>query len=84
MEFKLIFDKKALKQLQKLPGQIKKRIFDKLVKSKEDPFRFFERLSGRLDYKLRIGEYRAIADIKQDQRQIQVTKIGHRRNVYEK
>lgn len=84
MSFELIFDKKAASELSKLPKDIQKRIFTKLQQSKENPQRFFERLSGRLDYKLRIGKYRVIADLNHDKKQIQITTIGHRKNIYEK
>lgn len=60
MEFLVVFDKKAAKDLAKLPKDIKTRIFSKIVESKIDPLRFFERLKGRKDYKLRIGDYRVI------------------------
>ena len=84
MAFELIFDKKAMKELQKLPKKIRERIFSKLIESKKDPFKFFERLSGRLDYRARIGDYRVIADIEQKKNQICVLKVGHRKNIYEK
>lgn len=63
---------------------VKTRIFRKIIESKTDPFRFFERLEGRDDYKLRVGDYRVIADINQKERRIEVTKIGHRRSIYKK
>ena len=47
------------------------------------PLRFFERLKGRIDFKLRVGDYRVIADINQDSKRIEITEIGHRKNVYE-
>ncbi len=84
MDFELLFDKKAAKDLQKLPLEIRKRIFAKLLEAKKEPFRFFERLSGRLDYKLRVGDYRVIADLARDKKQIQVIKAGHRKTIYEK
>jgi len=36
------------------------------------------------DYKLRIGDYRAIADINRANNIIEITLIGHRKNVYKK
>ncbi|HLC65292.1 MAG TPA: type II toxin-antitoxin system RelE/ParE family toxin [Candidatus Nanoarchaeia archaeon] len=60
-------------------------VFDKkTVSAKENPFHFFERLEGRGDYKLRVGDYRVIADINQKERIIAVTLIGHRKNIYQK
>ncbi len=84
MVFELVFDKKTIKEMNKLPKKVKERIFLKLIESKKDPFNFFERLSGRLDYKARVGDYRIIADIKRDKNRIQVLRVGHRKNIYEK
>lgn len=52
------------------------------MRSKADPYRFFERLKGRKDYKLRVGDYRIIADINKTEKKIEVTLIGHRKNIY--
>lgn len=43
--YQLIFEKKALEELNKLNKQIKERIWNKLQDCKEDPFRFLEHLS---------------------------------------
>lgn len=80
--YDVIFDDPALAFLSTLPKDLRKRIYTKLISTKENPFHFFERLEGRTDYKLRIGDYRAIADIDQITRKIEVTLIGHRKNVY--
>ena len=80
--YELVFDEEAINFLSKLPKEIRKRIYDKLVSTKTNPFHFFERLEGRKDYKLRVGNYRVIADI--NSKKIQVIIIGHRRNIYKK
>ncbi|MBS3176790.1 type II toxin-antitoxin system RelE/ParE family toxin [Candidatus Woesearchaeota archaeon] len=82
--YDVIFDDEAIEFLNKLPKEIKERMFNKIIFSKENPFHFFERLAGRIDYKLRIGDYRVIADIDQGNRTIKVTIIGHRKNIYKK
>ena len=84
MGFSVIFDTKAVRELVKLPADIKTRIFKKIIESKTDPFRFFEKLEGRNDYKLRVGNYRVIADLNQKEKRIEVTKIGHRKKIYKK
>jgi len=81
--YKIIFDKKAGEELEKLPKELSSRIFNKIIKTKQDPFRFFIRLKGREDYKLRIGDYRIIADIDQENKKIIITKIGHRKSIYD-
>ncbi len=82
MSFELEFDEKAIEFLDKLPKELKKRIFDKIIQAKENPFHYFERLAERAEYRLRVGDYRIIADI--DSLKIQIRYIGHRKNVYEK
>lgn len=80
--YEVIFDEEAIDFLNKSPNNLKERIFNKILSTKENPFRFFERLKGRSDYKLRIGDYRVIADIDESLKKIQITTIGHRRNIY--
>ncbi len=62
-----------------MPSKI---IYNKIISTTENPFHFFERLTGRADYKLRIGDYRAVADIDSGNGTIKVTVIGHRKNIY--
>jgi len=80
--YKVIFDEKSIDFLNKLPKSRRKRIFNKIISTKENPFFFFERLKGRNDYKLRIGVYRAIANINKKTKKIDILIIGHRKNIY--
>jgi len=82
--YALVLDEKAVEFLEKADESLKKRIWRKLVFAKKNPHCFFERLSGRKDYKLRIGDYRAIADISDKRKTIEITLIGHRKNIYKK
>lgn len=77
-------DTKAAKLILKLPENIRIRITKKLRKANSDPFRFYEALEGRKDYKLRIGDYRVIADICIKERLIKVKLAGHRKHIYNK
>ena len=82
--YEVEFDDAAIDFLAKLPKDISKRIWNKIISAKGDPYHFFERLSGRTDYKLRVGDYRIVADINDNSKKIQITIIGHRKNVYQK
>jgi mRNA interferase RelE/StbE len=82
--YELDFDIEAIEFLETLPKHLKERIFNKIISSKENPFHFFSRLEGRPGYKMRIGDYRAIADIFPELNKIKVVKIGHRKNIYDK
>ena len=82
--YELIFDEEAIKFLDKLEKSISKRIFNKIQETKEDPHRYFEKLTNRKEYKLRVGNYRVIADINDSKITIYVILIGHRKNIYKK
>lgn len=79
-DFEFIFDISVISYLEKLNPRTKERIFNKLVLAKKEPFRFFVRLVGRSDFKLRVGKHRIIADIVNHK--IIVTLIDLRKNVY--
>ena len=81
--YKLVFEKRALHDLNKLEKEIKERIWNKLQDCKENPFRFFEKLVGIQGFKLRIGDLRVIADIIREKEAIIMLKVGHRKNIYE-
>lgn len=84
MSYKIIFDKAVIKKINKLSKIEKERIIEKITNSKENPFVFFEKLSGRTDYKLRIGKFRIIADIDKKDKIIKITHFGLRKNIYDK
>ena len=83
MSFKIIWDEKAYDSLNKLEPSILRRIFKKVEELSENPFsKDIKRLKGSDDFRLRVGDYRIIFAI--DQNIIQVLKVGHRKNVYER
>jgi len=81
--YNLIFEKSALESLNKLEPQIKERIWNKLQQCKENPFRFLEHLEEIDGFKLRVGDYRAIVDVDNSTKTINVLKVGHRKNIYD-
>ncbi len=80
--YEVVFDDAVIDFLNKLQRDLRERIYNKILSTKENPFHYFERLAGRKDYKLRVGNYRVIADIDQTSKRIEVTLIDHRRRVY--
>lgn len=82
--YELKFDDKVAKYLEKLPNNISKRIFKKLQETKLNPHHYFEKLSNRSEYKLRIGDYRVIADIQDNKLMIFIIHADHRSKVYKK
>ncbi|MDE1857203.1 MAG: type II toxin-antitoxin system RelE/ParE family toxin [Candidatus Micrarchaeota archaeon] len=82
--FEIQYSAEAASQLEILSKPIARRILDKIEITRNDPYRFFKRLVGRPEYKLRVGDYRIIADIESKSKLILIRSIGHRKNIYER
>jgi mRNA interferase RelE/StbE len=82
--YEIIFDKKAIEFLNKLDYKNKERIFEKIITTKEKPLRYFQKLTYRDEFKLRVGSYRVIADIDNNLKKIKIRLIMHRKNIYKK
>ena len=82
--YEIKFDKNAIGFVNKLEHNIKRRIWNKLQQCKINPFRFLEHLEDMPGFKLRVGDYRLIIDVIVNSRVIQVLKVAHRKNIYEK
>ncbi|MCP4646388.1 MAG: type II toxin-antitoxin system RelE/ParE family toxin [bacterium] len=82
MAHSLEFMHEALRELKRLENKEAKRIVEKLKQSAKEPNAFFERLVGREEYKLRVGDYRVIANILNKEKKIVVRSLGHRKNIY--
>lgn len=75
---------KAKKQLSKLPSDLQYRIGLVFERVKINPFHFVKRKQGTSYYILRVGDYRAILDIKNDKLLILVLEVGPRGKIYKK
>ncbi len=80
--WRLIFTKRAERDLLGLEKSIAKRIVEKLEETAANPEHHFQKLVAAPYYKLRIGDYRAIVVLVPQQQLIDVRRIGHRRNIY--
>lgn len=84
MDFDLEYSAEAALQLSRLDKVTARRILDKIDRAKGSPHRFFKRLVGRPEYKLRIGNYRVIAELEAGSRLILIRSIGHRSDIYKR
>jgi len=82
--YRIVFEKGALRYLNKLDVAMKKRMWDKLQVCKENPFAFLKPLVQIRGFKLRVGDYRIIIDVREEIRVLNVLKVGHRKNIYER
>jgi mRNA interferase RelE/StbE len=87
MAWKVEVSPTALKQLGKLDKPVVQRILKFLrerVERLDDPRQIGARLQGTLSefWKYRVGDYRLICSLENDQLVVLVLRIGHRREVY--
>ncbi len=76
----------ARKELERLPGKVIERIFPKLEALELDPrpAGCKKLKGGRDEWRIRVGEYRAVYIIDDVKLRISVTRIRHRSEVYER
>jgi mRNA interferase RelE/StbE len=79
---KVLLSERARDRLADLEAEIQERIKDAL--RDVDPGRDLSRLSGEDVYKLRVGDYRVIADWDREEGKVYVLTVGHRRNIYDR
>ena len=82
MSYSIIWDKEARSFLRKLPKDHAQRIIKKVNSITNDPHHFLESLVNLKSQKLRIGDYRALIDLDENNKTMVVVLIGHRKNVY--
>ena len=71
------------KDLVKLPSKDVARIMDKIKSLGENPRPYWAiKLSSREEYRGRQGTYRILYIIDDGIKVVQVTKVGHRKNIY--
>jgi mRNA interferase RelE/StbE len=89
MAWKIEFDPAALKELKKLDKPVEQRILkflrERLAKL-DDPHQIGARLQGTRSglWKYRVGDYRLIWSLENNQLVVLVLRVGHRREVYKR
>lgn len=89
MIWKIEYTAEATKSLKSIDRQIAKRIqkyLNERIATEDDPRRFGEALLANLSglWKYRIGDFRVIVEIQDEEIIVLVVKIGHRSKVYGK
>ncbi len=78
------WEENVLRQLDKLPDVISKRIVKKVDSLRISPFSKIKKLKGEDVFRLRIGDYRIILDVDVKNKLIRILYLGHRKNIYKK
>jgi mRNA interferase RelE/StbE len=82
MTYNVLFSEKAKKQLLSLEKPIQERIISALERIRIRPENYISKLVGDSGYRLRVGDYRIIMDLDNENLRILVIKVGHRKNIY--
>ncbi len=82
MEYEIVWSIPAAKELKRLDRSVAKRIYEKVDLLSRNPERYIEKLVRYPYYRLRVGDYRVILDIKHESVRILILKVGHRSSVY--
>jgi len=81
--YEIEFSKTAEKELYKLDKEIQLRVISALERIRIRPYSYVKRLVGSQYFRLRIGDYRVILDIRENKLTIFVIKLGHRKSIYD-
>lgn len=84
MNYKVEFSSQSKKFIKNLQKDIATRIINKFEEVRENPFRYLEHYEGEEDYKLRIGDYRALIDVDFDRKILFVRVIDKRGRIYKR
>jgi len=81
--YTITFKKSVFKDLRKIPNRDVSRLMGQIDALAEDPrAKGCAKLSGQELYRVRVGLYRIIYEIRDKQLVVQVIKVGHRSSVY--
>ena len=84
MSYRLVYTQKAVRDIDRLDAGVKNRIGATLLRFKDNPLQYAERLTDPElgGYRFRIGDYRVIFDIEGND--IVVLRVGHRKEIYKR
>ena len=80
--YNVFFSKTAEKQLYKLEREVQVRIISALERIRIRPYPHVKKLVGIPYFRLRVGDYRVILDIRDKELVIFVIEVGHRKQIY--
>ncbi|MEK7282023.1 MAG: type II toxin-antitoxin system RelE/ParE family toxin [Chloroflexota bacterium] len=84
MKFRLVYTSRAVRDIKGIDSQSRERIKETLERYSESPANYAKKMVDPAlgTYRFRIGEYRVIFDIEDND--IVILRVGHRRDIYRK
>lgn len=85
MAYSIILTKSAIKELADLPPKQHDKVIERLRQIEADPrIHGSQKLKGRPEYKVRVGDYRIVYGIDDSEKKVTVFLIDDRKHVYKK
>jgi mRNA interferase RelE/StbE len=87
IEYNVLIDSRVEKDLKQVPPHIVDRFLNSLDHLGEDPFHCrsgmdIKKLKGDEIFRMRLGDYRVLYSIDQDNKTVKITSIAHRSKVF--
>ena len=83
MKYTLLLGRTAETELNRLPDLIQARLSKRILSLENDPRpQGCKKLSGRQEYRVRVGDYRIVYSIDDGERTVRVIAVGHRGGIY--
>jgi len=83
LSYRVFLHPKAAEFLKRADASLRRRIRDRLRELVSSPKETGQHLKYSPFWRLRIGDYRAIFEVDEEERRVIILFIGHRREVYE-
>jgi mRNA interferase RelE/StbE len=82
VDYRLVFTRRAARDLEALEPDVRKRIGKALERCRQEPLRYARRMAHMAlgGYRFRVGDYRIIFDMEGEE--IVVLRVGHRSHIY--
>lgn len=84
MTYRITYVASAAKALRKLDRQAARRVFEAITSLADDPRPpgCITLQGGDVELRIRVGDYRVIYDIVDDELIVLILRVGHRREIY--
>jgi mRNA interferase RelE/StbE len=84
MAYEIFIEKKAEKDLRKLPKNYQNKIIQKILNLKDNPKPIEARkiTSSENYYRIKVGDYRIIYEINYKEKRINIFRVRHRKEAY--
>jgi mRNA interferase RelE/StbE len=82
-EYKINIKRSAEKELESLPDKIHNKVVSRLLLLKNNPRpQGVKKLRSETGYRIRVGDYRVLYDIDDENNVLEIYSVAHRREVY--